>query len=83
MYEYQSRKPPAGSLPSRRRLEVFRLAHNRALHYLANHPISDVVREQLTEVVLGYTTRCNEPLARAGLDWMRARYLQRDETPPF
>jgi hypothetical protein len=30
-------------------------------------------RAQLTEVVLGHITRCNEALARAGLDWLRDR----------
>jgi hypothetical protein len=78
------KKPPASSLASRRpRLEIPRLAHNRALHFLANHPTGDELREQLTEVVHGFTGRCNEPLARAGLEWLRERYRRRGEVPPF
>jgi hypothetical protein len=77
------KKPPAASLRSRRRLEAPRLAYNRALHYLANHPVSDEVRAQLTEVVLGYITRCDEVQARKGLDWLRERYRDRGEVPPF
>jgi hypothetical protein len=77
------KKPPAGSLPARRRLEVSRLAHSRALHYLANHDLTEDERLQLTEVVLGYIGPCDEPQARAGLEWMRQRYCRRGQTPPF
>jgi hypothetical protein len=38
--------------------EVRRLAHNRALHYLARqreYRLSDLLRQQLTQVVEGYT----------------------------
>jgi hypothetical protein len=85
MSQLRLRKPPAGSLLRRRRprLEVPRLAHNRALHYLANEPISDELRGQLMEVAHGFTSRCNEPLARAGLEWLRDRYRERGERPPF
>jgi hypothetical protein len=68
-----SKKPPAPSLQRPRRLEVSVLAHNRALHYLANHPLTDDVRKQLIEVVHGYTGRCDEAAARAGIVWMRDR----------
>jgi hypothetical protein len=68
-----SKKPPAPSLQRRRRLEVSVLAHNRALHYLANHPLPDDVRKQLTEVVHGYTGRCDVVAARAGIEWLRDR----------
>jgi hypothetical protein len=56
------KKPPAPSLQSRRRLVVSVLAHNRALHYLATHPLTNV--KQLTEVVHGHTDRCDEVAAR-------------------
>jgi hypothetical protein len=77
------KKPPAASLRSRRRLEINRLTHDRALHYLANHPISDEVRAQLTEIVLGYITRCDEAQERKGLEWLRERYRVRGERPPL
>jgi len=77
------KKPPAGSLPARRRLAVPQVAHNRALHYLANHQLTEDERAALTEVVLGYIGRCDEPQARAGLEWMRERCRGRGETPPF
>jgi hypothetical protein len=75
--------PRLVAFSARRRLEVSRLAHNRALHYLANHGLTDDQRSQLTEVVLGHIGRCDEPQARAGLEWMRERYRNRGETPPF
>jgi len=77
------KKPPAGSLSARRRFEVPRLAHNRALHYLANHDLTNDQRLQLTEVVLGYIGRCDEVQARAGMEWMRERYRSHGEAPPF
>jgi len=64
-------------------LEVSRLAHNRALHYLADHALTEGERLQLTEVMLGRIGRCDEGLTRAGLEWMRERYRRRGETPPF
>jgi hypothetical protein len=48
------KKPPAPSYQRRRVLEITVLAHNQALHYLANHPLTPDER-QLTEVVHGYT----------------------------
>jgi hypothetical protein len=41
-----------------RRLEVSRGAHNKALHYLARareYRLSDLLKQQLTQVVEGYT----------------------------
>jgi len=35
------KKPPAPSLQRRRQLEITVLAHNQALHYLANHPLTE------------------------------------------
>jgi hypothetical protein len=78
-----SKNPPPRSLTAPRRLEVSRLAHNRALHYLANDGLMEDERSQLSEVVLGYIGRCDEEQARAGLDWMRDRYRRRGEVPPF
>jgi hypothetical protein len=69
-----SRKPPARSRPHRRRLEVHKWEHDAALHYLAGareYGLGDTERRQLTEVVQGFTGRCDEAAARAGLEWMR------------
>jgi hypothetical protein len=33
---------------------------------------SDEVRQQLIQVVLGFTGRCDETAARRGMEWMRA-----------
>jgi hypothetical protein len=69
-----------------RRLEVSRFAHNQALHYLARpqqYRLSDLVRQQLTQVVEGYTGRCDEDAARRGIDWMRNQVRARGETPWF
>jgi hypothetical protein len=76
-------KPLARSYARRRPLEISTLAHNRALHYLAHHRLTEDERAELTEVVLGHISRCHEPLARAGLEWMRERYRRRGEAPPF
>ena len=66
------KKPPS---PSKSRpLTVTTSAHNRALHYLARrqeYRLPDSLQEELTEVVEGYTGRCDEEAARRGLDWMR------------
>jgi hypothetical protein len=66
------KKPPA---PSKvRRLQVSQWAHDAALHYLArleDYGFTDEVRDQLTQVVHGYTGRCDEAAARAGIEWMR------------
>ena len=69
-----------------RRLEVSRFAHNQALHYLARaqqYRLSDLVRQQLTQVVEGYTGRCDDDAARRGIDWMRNQVRARGETPWF
>ena len=68
------KKPPAASLARRHRLEISVLARNRALHYLANHPLTEDERAQLTEVVHGYTGPCDVVAAREGLAWLRERY---------
>jgi hypothetical protein len=58
-------------------------AHNQALHYLANHPLTEDERAQLTEVVHGYTGRCDVVDAREGLAWLREQYRERGERAPF
>jgi hypothetical protein len=50
------------------------LAHNRALHYFARHPLTEDQRAQLTEVVHGYTGPCDVVAAREGLARLRERY---------
>ena len=78
------KKPPAPSFQHRRhRLEITVLAHNQALHYLANHPLTPDERAQLTEVVHGYTGSCDAVAAREGLAWLRERYLERGERAPL
>ena len=72
--------------PRARRLEVSRLAHNKALHYLARaneHRLSDVICRQLIEVVHCYTGRCDEEAAKLGIEWMRRQYRDKGERPPF
>ena len=61
-----------------RELDIPLWARNRALHYLAGE-----LRHQLTQVVHGYTGRCDEDTARKGMEWMRARYRELGQTPPF
>jgi hypothetical protein len=61
-------------------------ARNRALDYLANsgkYRLSDDLRYQLTQVVEGYTGRCDEDAARAGIEWMREQYRAAGKAPPF
>jgi hypothetical protein len=77
------KKPPARSYARRRPLEIGTLAHNRALHYLAHHHLNDQERAQLTDVLYGYTGPCDVAAARAGLEWLRDRYRERGERPPF
>src|SRR5262249_15345491 len=77
------KKPPAASLAHRRGIEVTLLARNQALHYLANHPLTEDERAHLTEVVLGHIGQCNVAAAREGLAWLRERYRERGEAPPF
>ena len=60
---------------------VSKSARDLALTHLAGRDefhLSPVVRKQLTEVVHGYTGRCDEAAARAGIEWMRDRYRRRD-----
>jgi hypothetical protein len=40
-------------------------------------------RAQLTEVVHGYTRPCDVVAAREGLAWLRERYRERGDQPPF
>ena len=77
------KKPPAPSLQRRRQLEITVLAHNQALHYLANHPLTEDERAQLTEVVHGYTGPCDVVAAREGLAWLRERYRERGGRAPY
>jgi hypothetical protein len=58
------KKPPAPSLQRRHRLEITVLAHNQALHYLANHPLTGDERVHLTAVVHRYTGPCDVVAAR-------------------
>jgi hypothetical protein len=65
-----------------RELDIPLWARNRALHYLAgNYKLSDELRHQLTQVVHGYTGRCEEGAARKGMEWMRAKELDRHHRP--
>jgi hypothetical protein len=64
------------------RFYVSKFARDLALTHLAGRDefhLSPVVRKQLTEVVHGYTGRCDEAAARAGIEWMRDRYRVRGE----
>ena len=74
-------KPPAAS--KSRRLTISRFAHNQALHYLARreeYRLPGDVREQLVQVVEGFTGRCDEDAARRGLDWMREQERRQGRT---
>ncbi len=65
----------------RERLEISRFAH-----YLARwreYRLSNLVRQQLTQVVEGYTGPCDEEAARHGIEWMRNQYRARGERPSF
>ena len=65
-----------------RELDIPLWARNRALHYLAgNYQLSDELRHQLTQVVLGYTGPCDEHAARKAIEWMRAKDLERHHHP--
>jgi len=77
------KKPPAASYKRRHQLEISVLARNQALHYLANHPLTQDERAQLTEVVYGYIGPCDAVAAREGLSWLRERYRERGEAPPL
>jgi hypothetical protein len=65
----------------RPRFYVSKFAHDLALPYLACRDVSPTIRKQLREVVEGYTGRCDEAAARAGIEWMRDKSRARDETP--
>jgi hypothetical protein len=45
--------------------------------------LSDDVRYQLTQVVEGYTGRCDEDAAQVGIEWMRQQYRAAGQTPRF
>jgi hypothetical protein len=65
-----------------RELDIPLWARNRALHYLAgSYRLSDDIRHQLTQVVHGYTGRCEDDAARKGMEWMRAKALDRHHRP--
>jgi hypothetical protein len=73
-------------LRPRSRFYVSKFTHDRALHFLARRNelnVPPVVRKQLTQVVLGYTGRCDETAARLGIEWMRDKYRARGEPPRF
>jgi hypothetical protein len=75
-----------GMLRPRPRYYVSKFARDRALHYLARQNgfnLSPTTRKQLTEVVEGYTGRCDEEAARLGIEWMRDKSRARGETPRF
>jgi hypothetical protein len=62
--------------PRPRRPTVPKFAYDRALHYLARtreYKLPDGIRHCLTQVVEGYTGRCDEAAARQGIDWMREK----------
>jgi hypothetical protein len=61
-----------------RRIEVPLWARNRA-HLTGSYKLSDELRHQLTQVVHGYTGRCDEDAARKGMEWLRAKYRARGE----
>jgi hypothetical protein len=70
----------------RPKLSVSKLARDRALHYLARrqqYRFPEIIGNELTEVVLGYTGRCDETAARAGIEWMRERERRQGRTPAF
>ena len=65
-----------------RELDIPLWARNRALHYLADsYRLSDDIRHQLTQVVHGYTGRCHDDAARKGMEWIRAKALDRYHRP--
>jgi hypothetical protein len=62
--------------PRPRRPAVPKFAYDRALHYLARtreYKLPDGIRHCLTQVVEGYTGRCDEAAARRGIEWMREK----------
>jgi hypothetical protein len=62
------------------------LAHDAALHFLARPKafgLTDAVGHDLTAGVEGYIGKCDEAPARRGIEWMRAHYRWKGETPRF
>jgi hypothetical protein len=62
--------------PRSRRPTVPKFAYDRALYYLARrreYKLPDGIRHCLTQVVEGYTGRCDEAAVRQGIDWMREK----------
>ncbi|MFL6799057.1 MAG: hypothetical protein ACJ8F3_16785 [Xanthobacteraceae bacterium] len=59
------------------------LAHNRALHYLAHHQLTDDERHALEQVVHGHTGPCDIAAVLRGLEWLREQYRARGEPPPL
>jgi len=67
-----------------RRLDIPLWARNRALHYLVgSYKLSDETRQQLIQVIHGYTGPCDGEAARKGMEWMRQQYRAAGETPRF
>jgi hypothetical protein len=65
---------------ARRPIEISKVAHDAALHFLAQpkkYGLTDAVGRDLTEVVEGYTGRCDETAARRGMEWMREHTARR------
>jgi hypothetical protein len=57
---------------------------NRALHYLVgSYKLSDETRQQLIQVIHGYTGPSDGETARKGMEWMRQQYRAAGETPRF
>jgi hypothetical protein len=70
----------------RKPMDISKVAHDAALHFLAQpkkYGLTDAVGRDLTEVVEGYTGRCDETAARRGMEWMREHYRRKGETPRF
>jgi hypothetical protein len=71
---------------ARKPMDISKVAHDAALHFLAQpkkYGLTDAVGRDLTEVVEGYTGRCDETAARRGTEWMREHYRRKGETPRF
>ena len=67
-------------------LALSKFAHDCALHYLARrqeYRLSDLVHRHLTEVVHGYTGRCDEDAARRGIEWLRNEERAKGRVPAF
>jgi hypothetical protein len=56
---------------ARKPIEISKFAANAAVHFLAQpkkYGLTDAVRKDLTEVVEGFTGRCDETAARRGME---------------